>query len=82
MWLASPSELGLKPSKGRSFQCTAEHLVAQQDGGKDLPENVVAACFLCNVRRHRRKGQAPNPIPYKAHVQRRLVKGKWHSSSP
>ncbi len=35
-WLAAPSELGLKPSKARAFQCTAEHLVAQQDGGRDV----------------------------------------------
>ncbi|WP_099206756.1 HNH endonuclease [Xanthomonas citri] len=79
MWLASPVELGLKPGKARSFQCTAEHLVAQQDAGLDVPGNVVAACFLCNVRRHRGKGQASNPTHYKAHVQRRLAKGKWHS---
>ncbi|QEO96969.1 hypothetical protein [Xanthomonas oryzae] len=79
MWLASPVELGLKPGKARSFQCTAEHLVAQQDAGLDVPGNVVAAYFLCNVRRHRGKGQASNPTHYKAHVQQRLAKGKWHS---
>ena len=37
MWLAAPSELGLKPSKARAFQCTAEHLVAQQDGAETYP---------------------------------------------
>ncbi|WP_355583436.1 HNH endonuclease [Xanthomonas cannabis] len=81
MWLASPVELGLKPGKARSSQCTAEHLVAQHDGGLDVSGNVVTACFLCNVRRHRRKGQALNPILYKAHVRWRLAKGKWHSNA-
>ena len=37
MWLTAPSELGLKASKARAFQCTAEHLVAQQDGAETCP---------------------------------------------
>ncbi|CAD1790680.1 MULTISPECIES: HNH endonuclease [Xanthomonas] len=79
MWLSSPSELGLRPRSARSYQCTAEHLVAQQDGGLDIPENVVAACCFCNLRRHQRPTPAPSPEVYRVQVQRRVAKGKWHS---
>lgn len=34
-----------------SFACTAEHLVAREHGGTDLPENIVAACMHCNSTR-------------------------------
>ncbi|WP_310444281.1 HNH endonuclease [Stenotrophomonas rhizophila] len=80
MWLAAPSELGLRPRNARAFQCTAEHLVAQQDGGLDTPENIVAACIFCNQRRHKRRGPAPAPELFRAHVQRRLSRGKWHGA--
>ncbi|WP_363312198.1 HNH endonuclease signature motif containing protein [uncultured Devosia sp.] len=57
-------------------RCTAEHLRARCDGGKDVLENVVAACWLCNNRRHRRKvPQAPED--YKKLVRKRLSKGRW-----
>ncbi|WP_427916223.1 HNH endonuclease [Stenotrophomonas maltophilia] len=77
MWLAAPSELGLKPSKARAFQCTAEHLVAQQDGGRDVSGNVVAAHARCNQCRHKRKGPAPSPDAFRALVMRRVNAGKW-----
>jgi len=32
--------------------CTADHIVWQARGGGHTPENVVAACFECNTRRH------------------------------
>lgn len=34
-----------------SFACTAEHIVPQEHGGTDLPENIVAACMHCNSSR-------------------------------
>ena len=82
MWLRCSSELGLRPQSSRSLQCTAEHLIARQDGGTDSHENIVAACALCNKRRHRRPGPAPAPQAYKALVQRRVVSGRWWHRTP
>lgn len=69
---------GLTLRHARHFQCTAEHLVARQDGGRDSQSNIAAACLLCNQRRHKRK-DAPEPQEYKYLVQKRLSKGGWHS---
>ena len=52
----TPSANGAPRPHWRS--CTAEHLVARQDGGEDSAENVVAACHYCNRRRHAR----PHPL--------------------
>lgn len=57
--------------------CTAEHLIARQDGGPDAGENIVAACKWCNTRRHMRSVPL-GPAAYKDHVQRRMKRGKWH----
>lgn len=76
MWLSVPEELGLRPRSAKPLQCTAEHLIARQDGGRDVAGNIAAACWLCNHRRHQRKSP-PSPGAYKALVQRRLAKGKW-----
>lgn len=59
------------------FQCTAEHLLALCDGGKNNKRNIVAACLYCNQKRHKRK-KPPEPQTYKQLVQRRIIKGKWH----
>lgn len=57
-------------------RCTAEHLHARCDGGKDVPQNIVAACWLCNNRRHRRK--APKtPEDYRNFVRERVAQGRW-----
>jgi 5-methylcytosine-specific restriction endonuclease McrA len=69
---------GITLGQARQFQCTAEHLVARQDGGGDRCSNIAAACLACNQRRHRRK-QAPEPEQYRKLVQARLDKGGWHS---
>ena len=61
----------------RRFLCTAEHLRAVQDGGKDTAANIVAACAFCNATRHRFK-HPPQPDAYKQHVVSRLRQGKWH----
>ena len=68
---------GMTLGQARQFQCTAEHLFARQDGGKDCSDNIVAACRACNQRRHRRK-KAPEPDTYKELVQKRVACGKWH----
>ena len=57
-WQASPDELrpfGLRARTVAPLRCIAEHLIAQQDGGKDVAGNIAAACWLCNSRRHKRK---------------------------
>lgn len=80
MWLASPDELkslGLRPRTAAPLRCTAEHLLAQHDGGTDTADNIAAACWLCNTRRHRRKTPSA-PDAYRAFVQERLARGKWH----
>ncbi|TKB24217.1 restriction endonuclease [Desulfopila sp. IMCC35006] len=59
------------------FQCTAEHLLARCDGGKDQENNIVAACIFCNRNRHKRKKPLV-PLKYRALIQKRLQQGKWH----
>ena len=84
MWVRNPESFaaahGITSPQARLFQCTAEHLEARQDGGKDTKQNIVAACLCCNQRRHGRK-EAPGPDDYRLLVQRRLSKGGWHSKS-
>lgn len=81
MWLSHPEAFTtkhkIKSGELRRFQCTAEHLVARQDGGEDSAENIVAACSFCNAMRHRR----PEPLaadPYKRLVAKRMRQRKWH----
>ena len=59
------------------FQCTAEHLAARCNGGSNRKRNIVAACFFCNHNRHRMKNPL-SPDKYKAHIKKRIKKGKWH----
>ncbi len=68
---------GITLGQARQFQCTAEHLLARQDGGGDVRSNIVAACFVCNQRRHKRK-QPLEPEIYREFIQRRLSQGRWH----
>lgn len=82
MWLCSPDELGLRSRSAAPFRCTAEHLLARRDGGKDVAGNVVAACHLCNLRRHKRPTPDPSPEVYRDRVQRRVAQGKWHVPCP
>ena len=63
--------------QARHLQATAEHLVARSDGGLDVAENIVAACWYCNNHRHRAK-QALSPDRYARKVAARLRRGKWH----
>ncbi len=81
MWNKSPNELeqyGLRQSTAKPFRCTAEHLIAQQDGGRDVEGNIAAACWFCNVHRHKRKNP-PTPKNFQDFVMNRIKNGKWHS---
>lgn len=81
MWSDHPSRFaevyGLKVSAIRHLRATAEHLVARCDGGTDTPDNIVAACWFCNTKRH----QAKRPLApefYARKVRSRLSIGRWH----
>lgn len=82
MWVSSALRYaklyGCSIAQARRLKCTAEHLVAKQDGGKDYRSNIAAACDLCNQRRHRRNDDL-SPQAYRELVQRKLKKGHWHS---
>lgn len=62
--------------QAKFYQCTAEHLEARQDGGKDIVSNIVAACYFCNQQRHRLK-KAPSPDRFKQYVQKRVFSNIW-----
>jgi len=74
MWVKSPSELesGAINRPARLLQCTAEHLVARQWGGKEDVSNIVAACWRCNQTRHRRKKEL-SAAEFKLLVQKHLA---------
>jgi len=67
----------LSPTDAERRRCTAEHLQAQQDGGVDTPDNIVASCYACNARRHRMK-PAPSAARYRAIVRKCMAAGSWH----
>lgn len=81
MWLGDvepfASRLRLPLRLANSRRCTAEHLVARQDGGSDNAANIVAACFHCNASRHRRKRVRP-PAEHCRFVQKRIAHRRWH----
>lgn len=64
-------------NQARQFICTAEHLIAKQDGGKDIKENIVAACRYCNHTRHKRK-TCSNAELFKSYVCKQIRKQKWN----
>lgn len=66
----------LTPAMQKYLLCTAEHLHPRSEGGTNSASNIVAACWYCNTRRHHWKA-APAPDAYRAHVQKRMAKGKW-----
>ena len=81
MWNTKPKEFASKHNITKKyaarFQCTAEHLLARCEGGKNQESNIVAACLFCNSKRHQRK-KPLGPPKYKALIQKRLQQGKWH----
>lgn len=80
MWLDNPewfaNAMQISARQLPWFQCTAEHLIARQDGGTDAATNIVAAHRYCNARRH--AGGHGRPVEaYRDRVQRRVAQGKW-----
>ena len=70
---------GIALRKAKHLQCTAEHLIAQQDGGGETVENVAAACLWCNRMRHlKRQEIAPSPERYKRRVSQLMARRQWH----
>jgi len=57
-------------------QCTAEHIVARQDGGRTTAANIAAACRYCNEHRHARHEADPF-TDYRRYVRARLAEGRW-----
>lgn len=64
-------------AQAKWLKCTAEHLRARAEGGDDSPENVAAACWYCNLKRHQRK-QPLSPAQYSQHVAKRVAARRWH----
>ncbi|WP_399272446.1 HNH endonuclease [Variovorax boronicumulans] len=81
MWLVDPgafaARYGLTRRQAEAHRCTAEHLHARCDGGRDGRENIAAACALCNHRRHAQRVVAPDPDAYRRLVLKRLRGGGW-----
>ncbi|WP_409201825.1 HNH endonuclease [Rhizobium sp. NZLR8] len=81
MWETDPksfsSRFALTGRATLEFQCTAEHLEARCDGGRDTNENVVAACRYCNGNRHKRK-RPKDAVSYMGLVRSRMEQGRWH----
>jgi 5-methylcytosine-specific restriction endonuclease McrA len=81
IWLVHPDsfrrQFGLTEAQVVLLKCTAEHLIARSDGGTNDPANIVAACWTCNQRRHKRKGRLC-PDAYVRLVRRRVAAGRWH----
>ena len=71
-----PEEYGRAEAGPTHLRCTAEHLHARSEGGGITEKNIVAACWYCNTRRHRRKRPLA-PEAYRAYVQRRMAAGRW-----
>jgi len=62
------------------LRCTAEHLLARQDGGKDSADNIVAACLRCNRMRHQGWKKALPAERFVKHVRQMLSRKVWHRS--
>ncbi|WP_082551015.1 HNH endonuclease [Pseudorhodoferax sp. Leaf265] len=80
MWLQPPSELVATPSTSAGLhrlRCTAEHLIARSDGGRNIADNIVAACACCNSTRHKKK-RPPSPAAYRQQVARWVLCRAWH----
>lgn len=83
VWEANPTLFALQHNlPGRllaHLRCTAEHLQARQDSGKNSRQNIVAACAWCNSQRHKgRQRRAPSAKSYALWVQAIVSSGKWH----
>lgn len=83
MWEGNPTpfikRFGLSERQSKYFQCTAEHLKAQCDGGKDTKANIAAACRHCNQTRHRAT-KPLEPAEFQKRALRGVGKGGWFPS--
>jgi len=81
MWLGSTEEFadnyGITEIQAERFQCTAEHLIARQNGGTDERENIVAACLYCNFTRHNVSEALPHNED-REHVASLVQSQEWH----
>lgn len=81
IWEENPEQYakryGLSLRQAQLMRCTGEHLTAHKDGGAANPDNIVAACFYCNNRRHKCKKNL-TPEKYKVFVSNRVEKKRWH----
>ena len=84
MWLRKPDEFAKEHRLTRHiafrFQCTAEHLVPRHAGGVDDAGNIVAACWFCNVTRHRRRSHLASER-FRKFVRGRLRHLRWHPTN-
>jgi 5-methylcytosine-specific restriction endonuclease McrA len=82
MWSENPLEFASKHKitlgQAKRFQCTGEHLKAHHEGGSVTQTNIVAACWFCNQKRHKRKEALP-PDQYKQLIHQRMSQGRWHN---
>ena len=82
MWVSDPigfaAKYSLSARQARLLQCTAEHLKPRCEGGSNVSCNVVAACLLCNSRRHRSL-RPLDPQSFRKRVQWARLKGRWHT---
>ncbi len=81
MWTNQPekfcNQYRISLKSAQLLKCTAEHVIARQDGGSNQRNNIVAACLHCNRTRHKAKN-AMSVEKYKAKVIRRMDQNKWH----
>lgn len=71
------ARFGITLKEASRFKCTAEHKVAQRDGGTSCQDNIVAACQWCNRLRHQRV----RPLDfdrYRERVMKHVAEGAWH----
>lgn len=83
MWEDNQEEFanchGLPVTLTTHLRCTAEHLIAQQDNGRDSDKNIVASCAWCNSSRHAKQPHnAPDPAAYRLAVRELIANGQWH----
>ncbi len=85
MWLEQPEAFAkqyeVSLNQANALKCTGEHLLAKSHSGKDNGKNIVAACWFCNSRRHRRKNPL-EPKEFKRYVTNRIRAGRWISVRP
>ena len=76
----APAELPVgapTPREAGRLLCTAEHLTARADGGRNNSGNIAAACLHCNRARHRRK-HPPGVDEFREEISRRMARRGWH----